>query len=215
MSRLTASSLVITAALGLSLGCGSEADSGRGMPSSSADDCTHYIDAFLERVAACVTATPDERQQAIDECEAGATGDPRASWRAEFAASVDECGRALTCDDYAQNLDDICYPQALAAHASGLISDATNTACVLGGTSDCDAELAMGRETGTSVVASCFRRWSECADQRANGEPYWTEDHCGSLIALPDDDRAAAEPCLELPCTEVAGCLTAAGAFGF
>lgn len=160
-------------------------------------------------------ACGSESRHGRPECQSGKVSAPRESWRPEVAASVDECGETLTCDDYAENLDDICFPQALAAHASGLLSEATIAACVLGGTSACDAELALGRETGTSVVASCFRRWSACADQRSDGEPYWTEDHCGSLIALPDADRAAAEPCIELPCVEVAACLKAAGAFGF
>jgi hypothetical protein len=157
-----------------------------------------------------------QRQDAISQCEAGTFGDPRINWTPEFAASVDECGATLSCEDFMEDLDDLCYPRALASHAEGLLSQATTDACLLSdSTNDCDTELSLKRETGTSVVAACFRRWSECKSQRSDGDPFWTEDHCGSLIALRNASRSAADPCLSLPCSEVSACLVSAGAFGF
>jgi hypothetical protein len=178
------------------------------------DACTEYIDDLLAHVADCFVATAAQRQDAIEECQMGPTN-PRTYWRPEFGTSVDECGAGLSCDEYLDNLDDLCFPPALAAHATGLLSDTTITACISGQTDTCVAELMLGRETNSSVVATCFRRWNECSAELVNNDPYWTEDHCGTLIALPDDRRAQAEPCLTLPCTEVAACLINAGAFNF
>ena len=155
------------------------------------------------------------RQRSYGARRPAGAADPRDAWRPEFRKSVDDCSATLTCEDFAENIDDICYPPALAAGAAGLLADVTTAACVSGGTEDCEQELALGRETGTNVVSRCFRRWAECADQREQGEPYWTEDHCGTLIALTDEHRTQAEPCIALACTEVSSCLTTAGAFNF
>jgi len=197
--------------LGTVSGCASESNA-----TTPSDSCTEQIDRFATRVAECRTLTSEQREAAIARCESAASAaDPRDAWRQEFQKAVDDCSETLTCEDFAENLDDICYPEALAAGASGLLAEATIATCVSGGTEDCEQELALGRETGTSVVSRCLRRWAECAAEREQSDPYWTEDHCGTLIALTDSHRTQAETCIDLACTEVAGCLVTAGAFNF
>jgi hypothetical protein len=197
--------------LGVATGCASNSDK-----TPTADSCVQQVDSAYARIAECRPVTDEQRQAAIAQCESAADAiDPREAWRPEFRASVDDCSATLSCEQFVEDLDDICYPVALAEGAAGLLVDTTIATCVSGGTEDCELELAMDRETGTNVVSRCFRRWAECADQRNQGEPYWTEDHCGSLIALTDEHRVAAGPCIELGCTEVSACLTEAGAFNF
>lgn len=203
--RLSFSVVII---LGAFPGCASETDS-----PTQTDSCTEQIDRYAERVADCRPLSDDDRTTAIARCESSqAFTDP---WRPEFRKSVDDCSATLTCENFVEDLDDICFPIALAAGASGLLAETTIAACISGESEECDQELALGRETGTSFVSKCFRRWAECADQRAQTEPYWTEDYCGTLIALPDEQRMQADSCSDLTCSEVAACLRDAGAFNF
>jgi hypothetical protein len=185
---------------------------------SPAATCEAQVSAYLDRVAECRDITPEQQQQALDRCSAGPPPIPgaiRSDWRPEFQTEVEACTATLSCEQFVEDADDICFPIALSRLASKLLTPATISACIEGGTDDCEVHLATGQETSDNVVAACFRRWSTCIPELPNSEPYWTEDHCGMLIALTDEGRATAMPCLETPCTQVAACLVSAGSGGF
>ena len=78
----------------------------------------------------------------------------------------------------------------------------------------CEQMVSAGVDSEREA-ASCLTKWVECGDQRSDSDPYWTEDYCLFVVALTDEKRKAADRCSDLPCTEVAGCLSAAGAINF
>lgn len=198
----------------LIVACSSSSDSPHG---NDASWCEREVDESIARLRDCLEVTAEQRQTAIDQCTSGTPppGTIDVDWRPEFNAEVEACSDTLTCEQLLEDFDDICFPQALAVLARGLLTELTISACIAGGSDECLAQLQAQPEPGANVVGACFNRWAECSPQLVNSEPYWTEDHCGMILALTDADRAEAQSCVGLACEEVAACLRDLGALGF
>jgi hypothetical protein len=194
----------------LLLACGSSDDA----PPSG--DCEEQVDAFIARIAECLMVTAEQRQAAIDQCISGEPP-PNAiglNWRPEFLTEINACGDTLNCEDYLEDFDDICFPRALAVLAEGFLSPGTITACIEGGTDDCAAHLHAQPETIPNVISACFNKWARCGVGLTN-DAFWSEDHCGMLLALPDAARAQAQACVDGACEDASACLRDLGAVNF
>ena len=140
------------------------------------------------------------------------TAIPELQWRPDYVSAASSCIGSLDCDSM-EDYDDICYPQAIVEANDGMLDDATLSAC---DDSQVCADLATsGQIVGEGPVVECLNRWGECRMAGSTGGASWTEDHCLTVIALSDTNRAAAGDCLSLPCNEVVDCLLAAGAFNY
>lgn len=195
------------------LACG---DSTEGSPTDAEQACRAHVMDLFDRASQCAEIDQSKLDEALAACaNGGPMNDITVKWRPEFSAAFDACYIDLACEDL-EDAGDLCFPVAVEAGVGDLLTTATIDACIVSSSSEgCAAVLAAGSETNTNVVARCFQRWSACADQLVNTEPYWTEDHCGTLIALKDVHRRAAEGCIDLPCAMVSACLVEAGAFNF
>jgi hypothetical protein len=207
-------SLTYTLLVVLAVACGSSSDSPRG---NDASWCEREVDESIARLRECLEVTAEQRQTAIDQCTSGTLppGTIDVDWRPEFNAEVEACSNTLTCKQLLEDFDDICFPQALAVLARGLLTEITISACIEGGSDECLAQLQAQPEPGANAVGTCFNRWAECSPQLVNSDPYWTEDHCGMILALTDASRSEAQSCVRLPCEEVAACLRDRGVLGF
>jgi hypothetical protein len=194
------------------LGCGSSDDA----PSGDGASCEEQIDLYIARIAECLMVTAEQRQAAIDQCISGEPP-PNAiglDWRPEFLTEIKACGDTLNCEDYLEDFDDICFPRALAVLAEGILSPATITACIEGGTDDCAMHLQGQPETIPNVIGACFNKWAQCGVGLTN-DAFWSEDDCGMLLALSDAQRAQAQACVDGACDGAAACLRDLGVVSF
>jgi hypothetical protein len=198
--------------------CSGSGTSGSGNVAATRQSCEADLDRSLERIAECrtVSVSDEERERAIEQClSTDPAINPALFWLPEFTNMFEECRGALSCEEFVEDSDDICFPTILANLAGDLLSPETSAACLLGGSDDCRASLLSHPETHSNAAAACFRKWSECGKIPGNPPRYFTEDYCGTILALVDGARVRAQACLTEPCAETADCLATAGAFNF
>lgn len=214
----------------LLIGC-SNTDRG-GTAGSNGDSQLKEVEVLLcenimERYVQCTSETSQEDIQAAKE-SCSQQRDPetlklRNSWNIDFREEYSECTEMIIesesddpwnpshpgCEKL-EDLNDYCYPLALTAIQGGALDDEVFQTC-LHHSENCEQLASLGfNETGD--VSKCLEKWAGCEDRNSSSGRYWTEDYCLFIVALVDEQRAAAEKCIALPCGEVADCLYEAGA---
>ena len=219
--------VVVTA---MALACGGDGGRDNGAGGTPSADGILACEKHIDRYAQCEPDMTEEdiaaqKEKCIDPPDPEGL-DIWRSWRPEFRAEFDRCYLDIidiesdevwnpdspACGDL-NDIDDICFPEALIAVRGEALDEQLMRTCIENSEA-CEQMVSAGLDN-TSEVASCLTKWVECADQRADSDPYWTEDYCLFIVALTDENRRIADDCLDLACIEVAGCLFDAGAINF
>jgi hypothetical protein len=168
-------------------------------------------EAWITAADGCRPLTTEQRQTAIANCQDEHTEAEK--WRREFIDEFINCAAAISCDQI-EDVDDLCFEAALSELSAGLLgADVLHTCSV--DTPACQDLVSSGSLASSGVVPDCLRRWVACEPECGQCDPFWTTDHCLTVIALTDSSRALAGDCVVLPCTQVVSCLTELGAFSY
>ncbi len=186
-------------------GTGSTASGGAGTGGSTA--LASYCEALGDKFTECF---PSEEPGMIHTCD---SENPFLRLREEFVGSIAACIPQLTCDEIGEYLD-YCAADALEAANQGQLDPDVLSTCE--STSACEESVRSGELEGTSTAtARCLESWVACKSDPDYAGPFYSEDHCLTIMALTDASREAAAQCLDLVCEEQVDCLRAAGAFNF
>lgn len=178
--------------------------------------CRDDAVADAQRFEPCFGANEDLLEAALERCDQLSAQELLSPLTEAFNAAFEDCQDALECDELGEG-DEVCVPIALQEIVPDGVPNELVVSCI--GSSDVDvcaeavAGLSPAALEASGAFGLCLQRWVSCRDDLKGTEPYWTKNHCTTLVALDSEAQTSASACLQENCRETAACLIQAGAF--
>jgi hypothetical protein len=178
--------------------------------------CREGVTAEAQRFETCFGPNEELLEAALGRCDQLSAQELSSPITDAFNAALDNCQDTLECDELGEG-DEICVPIALEEIAPDSVPNELVTSCIASSDVDVCADAVAGISLpdleASGAIGHCLQRWVSCRDELAGTEPYWTKNHCTTLVALGSEAQASADTCLQASCDETAACLVEAGSF--